>query len=307
MMKETISIIVPIYNVEKYLPSCLDSILEQTYSAIEVLLIDDGSSDNSGVICDAYAAKDYRIKVFHNENRGVSKARQFGVENSTSDYIVFVDADDWLTHDAVEALYNAITPDVDVVLGAVIQHRNKEINRQVLTSKSFNPNEYLTALLTQGVKVTPWAKIYRKSLFEQASFPPFARAEDWLMNVSVATNCRKAITIPNYVYNYRSHSDTSSIKSFNHTFEGHERFCLYVKELLIAKDLYNSNLELYAKLLFKSMAHLPFRGVRIKYDNPLIKELFLNLDFNSLSFKHKLKFLFLKNRFLTNTAAYLKK
>lgn len=297
-MRELISIIVPIYNVEKYLPHCLNSILEQTYSAIEVLLINDGSSDGSGAICDSYSAKDSRIRVFHNENCGVSRARQFGVEQSTSDYIVFVDADDWLTRDAVEKLHNAITPDVDIVLGAVILHNNNKIKQQVVTSRSYDSIEYLTAILTQGVKVAPWAKLYRKSLFDHMSFPNFARAEDWLMNISVATNCRKVKVTPHHVYNYQTHSDTSSGNRFKHTFEGHERFCLYAKEILIAKDLYDNNLGLYAKLLFKSMAHLPFRGVRIDYNNPLIKELFANLDVRELKFKHKLKYLVIKSRIL---------
>lgn len=306
-MSEKISIVVPVYNVEMYLPFSLDSILEQTYKNIEVLLINDGSPDNCGAICDAYAAKDSRVRVFHNENQGVARSRQFGVENSTSDYIIFVDSDDWLTADAVEVLYNAITSDIDIVLSAAIYHRKKGVKPQALSSRSFNPMQYLTAILLHEVKVVPWGKLFRKSLFEEDSFPKFSRGQDWLMNINLATNCRKAKIIPHYTYNYRADSSTSSIKSFTRTFAGHERFCLVVKDTLKAKNLYDNNLSLYARLLFKSMSHLPFKGVRIDYSNPLIKEMFDNLDYSSLSTKYKFKYFVIKYKFLSRAIAYLRK
>ena len=91
-----ISVIVPVYNVEKYLKTCLDSIIAQTESDLEILLIDDGSSDDSGKICDEYSIKDQRIRVFHTDNRGVSAARNLGLLESKGDYIGFVDSDDWI-------------------------------------------------------------------------------------------------------------------------------------------------------------------------------------------------------------------
>ncbi len=91
-----ISVIVPVYNVEQYLPRCIDSILAQTFTDFELLLIDDGSRDNSGKICDEYAEKDSRIRVFHKENGGVSSARNVGLDNTCGEYVSFIDSDDWI-------------------------------------------------------------------------------------------------------------------------------------------------------------------------------------------------------------------
>ena len=94
-----ISVIVPVYNVEQYLPRCIDSILAQTFTDFELLLIDDGSKDKSGAICDAYARKDPRIRVFHKPNGGVSSARNMGLDNAKGEWIAFVDSDDWVNED----------------------------------------------------------------------------------------------------------------------------------------------------------------------------------------------------------------
>lgn len=103
-----VSIIVPVYKVEQYLPKCIDSILAQTYDNWELLLIDDGSPDHSGEICDDYALKDIRIKVFHKENEGVSSARNLGLDKANGDYIMFVDSDDWISEECLEICTNEI-------------------------------------------------------------------------------------------------------------------------------------------------------------------------------------------------------
>ena len=100
--KILISVIVPVYNVQNYVEACLNSILSQTYQNFELIVVDDGSSDNSGAICDKIALEDSRVKVFRQENSGVSKARRFALEHSCGDYIVFVDSDDILANDALE-------------------------------------------------------------------------------------------------------------------------------------------------------------------------------------------------------------
>ena len=111
-----ISVIVPVYNAEKYLHRCIDSILAQTFSDFELLLIDDGSKDNSGRICDEYAAKDSRIRVFHKKNGGVSSARNMGLDNAKGDWITFVDSDDWVKQDY---LYSMISqPDADLIMSS---------------------------------------------------------------------------------------------------------------------------------------------------------------------------------------------
>ena len=116
-MNCTISIIVPVYNAEKYLHRCVDSILAQTFTDFELLLINDGSKDNSGKICDEYAAKDPRVRVFHKENGGVSSARNMGLDNAKGEWVTFVDSDDWLVHNIYEKmLHKLVEENADLCL-----------------------------------------------------------------------------------------------------------------------------------------------------------------------------------------------
>ena len=107
-MEDLISVIVPVYNVEKYLNKCIDSIINQTYKNLEIILVDDGSQDSSGKICDEYTKKDNRIKVIHKENGGVSSARNIGLNNATGEWIAFIDADDWVDEEYLQTLFNRI-------------------------------------------------------------------------------------------------------------------------------------------------------------------------------------------------------
>ena len=116
-MDKLISIIVPVYNVEKYVAECIESIIKQTYQNLEILLIDDGSTDNSGKICDKYAEKDKRIKIIHKENGGVSSARNLGLDLAQGEYIAFIDSDDFVSNKYIESLYSAIEhKDAEIVL-----------------------------------------------------------------------------------------------------------------------------------------------------------------------------------------------
>ena len=115
---EKISVIVPVYNIEKYLRKCIDSILSQTYENIEVILVDDGSTDNCGAICDEYAKIDPRIIVIHKKNAGVSAARNTGIMQCIGEYVFFVDSDDYLPIDSIEKLYNSINEyEADISIG----------------------------------------------------------------------------------------------------------------------------------------------------------------------------------------------
>lgn len=112
-----ISIIIPVYNTEKYLPACLESVLSQSFSDFEILLVDDGSTDESGRICEVYAQKDDRIRVFHKENGGVSSARNLGLDNASGEWIYFVDSDDQILPGGLQTMIDCISDDVDIILG----------------------------------------------------------------------------------------------------------------------------------------------------------------------------------------------
>lgn len=111
-----ISVIVPVYNVETYLPQCIESLLNQKYQNLELLLIDDGSSDGSGAICDRYERLDKRVKAFHKENGGVSSARNLGLDHACGEWIAYVDSDDYVSPDYLQDLYTALQPGTDLVI-----------------------------------------------------------------------------------------------------------------------------------------------------------------------------------------------
>lgn len=197
-----ISIIVPVYNVEKYLNLCIDSIKAQTYSDWELILIDDGSSDSSGSICDSYAALDERIKCIHKSNGGVTAARKAGWEVSTGEWIAFVDSDDTLPHDSLEILFRETTKTkTDIVEG---YHYYKKNVPNICTI-----DEYRNYLL-KGVgivSVAVWGKLFRRDLINSWCFDiprEILRGEDWIMNIRISfLSDSKPVLIPNKVYNYR--------------------------------------------------------------------------------------------------------
>lgn len=159
-----ISIIIPVYKAEKYIHRCLDSVLNQTYIDWECILIDDGSPDKSGVICDEYASKDHRFKSIHKCNGGVSSARNLGLENACGDRITFLDADDSWERDFLSVLASS---NADVV---TCSFRYKENKKFVLKSECFNKKEYyseIQKLLFNGIMGVPWGKLYNTSLIKQ--------------------------------------------------------------------------------------------------------------------------------------------
>ncbi len=145
----TISVIIPVYNAEKYLRSCIDSVLAQTYKDFELLLIDDGSKDSSGVICDEYAAQDARVRVFHKENGGVSSARNLGLDNAQGKYLMFLDSDDfWLQDDVLEVLVGkAEENDLDIIRGeysAMHEDGTLAWNREISAERKNHAGQILT-------------------------------------------------------------------------------------------------------------------------------------------------------------------
>ena len=173
-----ISIIVPIYKVEPYLRRCLDSIVNQTYTNLEIILVDDGSPDGCPQICDEYAAKDNRIVVIHKENGGLSDARNAGLDICKGEYISFVDSDDWVTPTYIEYLIKAIK-DNNAELAVCNYTQTKQ--SYILNIPNTSPPEYEILTSTSAVKklwskdnvtfVTSWGKLYKASLFASIHFP----------------------------------------------------------------------------------------------------------------------------------------
>ena len=167
-----VSIIVPVYNVKGYLKRCLDSLTQQTYEKIEILLIDDGSSDGSGAICDSYAEKHENVKVVHKNNGGVSSARNLGLEKASGDYILFVDSDDWIERDAVENLVNvAVENNSDIVIFEyfVDTAQTSTPNVHVHLEGCMTNEEALYHTIMPTNRFA-WSKMYKKSAVQDVEF-----------------------------------------------------------------------------------------------------------------------------------------
>lgn len=179
-----ISIIVPVYNVEKYLRKCLDSIIHQTYKELEIILIDDGSTDCSGAICDEYATKDNRIRVVHQINGGLSDARNTGLGICRGEYFGFVDSDDWIASDMYEVLANfAMNEDLDVAMCGVTDIWPNHIDKTPTFSPVIltNIDDIISEIFVNqrgGTGIPVWNRIYRSCLFKDIKFEKGRYYED---------------------------------------------------------------------------------------------------------------------------------
>ena len=210
---ELISIVVPIYNVEKYLRMCLDSIEQQTYSNIEVLLINDGSPDSSGEICQEYVARDSRFRYFEKENGGLSDARNYGIERSNGMYLTFVDSDDWLSLTYVEDLYQAaIRNDADTVVSHYTIYNESDRNYYVhiwddYYEKTCTGEELVLELpsleLNGYIYITSWGILFKKELFNNIRFPKGKVIEDSRTNYKLFFRSNKVAYIHKEIYYHR--------------------------------------------------------------------------------------------------------
>lgn len=206
-----ISIIIPVYNAEKNLCSTVDSILSQNSLDYELLLIDDGSQDQSGKICDEYASQDCRVRVFHKQNGGVSSARNLGIDKATGEWIFFVDSDDIVLPSALEFISTCISDNVNCDL-FIFRHQCNGEPVDVSLSPDLTVDEYLRKLLAYKIVSSPWAKLYRTVYAKELRFNQNLRiGEDLLFNVEYVSLIGKNIHIKYsdaevYSYIYREDS-----------------------------------------------------------------------------------------------------
>ena len=217
-MTEKITVIVPVYNVEDYLDKCLDSVIKQTYKNIEIIVVNDGSTDNSGEICQEYAQKDNRIIYVEQENGGLSDARNAGLERMTGSYVTFVDSDDWIEQDYVEVLYNKLTEyQADVSVGNYYSYNEDEgmyyfhINgdsyyEKVFDNVSIFENLYESQEMKSFALISAWGKLYKASLFDYIRFDKGKLGEDGYMNQKLYLLVQKVIYINQGLYAYRQRS-----------------------------------------------------------------------------------------------------
>lgn len=211
MVEEKISVIIPIYKVEKYLDKCLESVVNQTYKNLEIILVDDGSPDNCPKICDSWAEKDSRIKVIHKKNGGLSDARNVGIENASGKYLMFVDSDDYVSLDICQKLYdNLIKFDADVSMceaKLVYENAQREIALDnEINVRCFTGNEIRSSIIyfKPGIAdmVSAWGKIYKKEIFKDLRFPVGRLHEDGFTYYKILFLAQKIVCTNEKLYCY---------------------------------------------------------------------------------------------------------
>lgn len=207
-----ISVIVPIYKIERYLRQCIDSILAQTFTEFELLLIDDESPDGCPAICDEYTKKDARIRTFHKPNGGVASARNWGIDNAKGDWIMYIDGDDWIEPTYIEELYNAaIKNDADIAIcGFRFAYEDGRYIEEHPTlwdnNKSASLNQYIASTWT-----TVWGSIHKSSLYKDngiRSPKNITFCEDFHLMVRLCHFAKKVVSIDRPLYNYRQQSSS---------------------------------------------------------------------------------------------------
>jgi len=213
-----VSVVVPVYNVEAFLPQCIDSLLAQTHSNLEIILVDDGSTDSSGLICDRYAAQDNRVRVIHQQNGGLSAARNTGIAAATGEYIGFVDSDDFVAPEMYCTLLDAATLG-DGVVATCGRYTTDEAGVVIGTVfalpeyKRFSIVDAMNEILVNGqLDVAAWDKLYRKDLFDGIVFPVGEINEDAAIIFHILSKAQEVVHVgvPMYYYRGRNGSITKS-------------------------------------------------------------------------------------------------
>ncbi len=212
-----ISVVIPIYKVEKHLDRCIKSVINQTYKNLEIILVDDGSPDNCGNICDNYAEQDHRIKVIHKDNGGLSDARNAGIKSATGEYIGFVDSDDYISEYMYEKLYELIEKNnADISCCGVSLCTKNSIRPQAIEEQTFVcNNEDAFRYMLEGknmLNIWVWCKLYKREIFDKILFQRGKRYEDvFFMNDLIPIINTVAVTThPYYYYVLRDESITNS-------------------------------------------------------------------------------------------------
>lgn len=245
-MDYLISVIVPVYNVERYLSQCIDSLITQTYINLEIILVDDGSTDASGRICDQYKKRDSRIHVLHKANGGVSDARNYGLSIATGEYVGFVDSDDIIECDMYEILLKLCIKNhvklsctrYDVIEGKFSKSKKHKEKEMVLSSDEFL--KYLI-LGDRNIKIATavWSRLYHRDIVKNVEFPKGKSfGEEIVFNTKVIINAEKCIYTDKCLYHYRARNESISHSKEGNIFSKNTAFNLV--------DLYTEQIDFLA-------------------------------------------------------------
>ena len=301
---ELISVIVCVYNVEKYLTKCIESIINQSYKNLEIILIDDGSTDESGRICDNYAKRDSRIKVIHQKNKGVSATRNVGLKAISGNYFGFVDSDDYLCSNYYSNMYEAmINNNADLVFCDILQINtltNKEylINKEVDSFICNSKKDILSLLFKESRIINPINKLYKKSIFNDLKYPSDIIHEDTFLIIDILNKCNCVVYINEPLYNRIIHNNSimtsktnsriQEIISYNHWLEtltnDYDKNLYNLCIIKILNSIINNYCYLYDELSIYEKEKL-----KIEFNK------YLKLKSKPLPIKYKIKFFIFKH------------
>ena len=264
-----VSIIVPIYKVEKYLRECIESILAQTYTNLEVILVDDGSPDNCGSICDQYKEKDTRVRVIHKANGGLSDARNVGIEVAQGEFIGFVDSDDWIAPDMIAYLVDGLLQNkAQISMCNYVLAKSKQYCINTIQEDVFTREQALKALFSDTMENYACNKLYQAELWKSVRFPVGKNFEDVLTIYKTFEQASCIVQLPEAKYYYRIRSDSiSGTRDFKNRLHIYQAFCDRYRDVMQRHPEYAQEL---------------FYRIRRYYCNELSKEIVIDPEYREL-------------------------
>ncbi len=285
MHSEKISIIVPVYQLEEYLEKCINSIIAQTYTNLEIILVDDGSTDNCPAICDRFQAEDPHIKVIHQENGGLSHARNVGMEMATGDYIGFVDSDDWIEPNMYEVLMSALLEtgaDIAVCDRQIETSTSKPISNDVTSCKIklYSSEEALRTIIKGGgvIRNTVWNKLYKRNVLSNIHYSEGKICEDILWTPQSIGNAKLLVYVDCKLYHYfqrttsLAHNDQITLKRGLDRIEMHRQLVDYIKDYYPA--LKKLSLIKYQNSFYREYVNISLNHNQLDADGKISRELY---------------------------------
>ncbi len=324
-----VSVIIPVYNVEKYLPKCLDSVIGQTYKNLEIICVNDGTPDNSSAILESYAEKDSRIRIINQENKGLSGARNTGIAFATGDYIVFLDSDDWMDVETIETAIKYSENTDTVMWGYIREFPNKSIEKKIFDgSRSFDENatrnlhRRLAGLTGEELRnpentdalVTAWGKLYTASIIKENNLQfvdtKIIGTEDLLFNMYYFCFAKRSFFIDKSFNHYRKDNETSLTRSyksklFSQWSELYSRIRKCIDENNLGEDFHKaldnriclSMIGLGLNELCNKASHSRrIKNLKTILSSDQYTKAYKNLDFSYFPIHWKLFFMFCKKR-----------
>lgn len=246
MENPIVSIIIPVYKSEQYLENCINSILNQTYTNFEIILVNDGSPDRSGDICDKYAQIDSRIKSYHKKNGGATSARKYGVEKAHGKWILFSDSDDIMPNEAIENLISIDNGICDFIIGTILYKKQRLLLYTEDYEKTISKEDYLKTLLDRKTYYGPCSKLIKRTLFNEINWnidKDIFQNEDLLMLIKLAIKTKQDILISNNYIHYHCIEKEDSVSTKQMSLEGWYKLFKNIRNELETTQYFNKNIK----------------------------------------------------------------